>query len=214
MSLRTVLQELQELFQINDAELARVTGIPQATIYRLVSGMTDDPKISSIKPLANFFNITIGQLTGDEPLPTQWNNHMGNNKWNYKLPIISWEQACNWKEVIANLNYGNWSEWCSTNFPISPNAYAIVVTNKTFGLPFPAHTVVLIEPNLVPNDGDYVAIQLDDSNTISLRKWVVDGDQRWLSPLQPHLAATKCEEHKGFCGVVIQAYLSLREHIS
>lgn len=214
MSLRDVIKELQESYQITDAELARETGIPQATIYRLVSGMTDDPKVSSLKPLASFFNITIGQLTGDEPLPPTLNaRSISQNKWNYKLPIISWEQACTWQQSVSKLTYTNWSDWCSTNFPVSASAYALIMNAKTFCSPFNSESVALVEPNLLPEEGDYVAIQFSGTKAVSLRQWVIDGGEPWLVPLQKGMPTVKLTDADHFCGVVIQVYLQLREKI-
>lgn len=214
MPLRDVIKELQEAYQINDAELARETGIPQATIYRLVSGMTDDPKVSSLKPLASFFNITIGQLTGDEPLPPTLNTKSINqNKWNYKLPIISWEQASVWHQCVAKLTYANWSDWCSTNFPVSASAYALSLSAKALDAPFNNEAVVIIEPNLSPEEGDYVAIHFSDTKAVSLRRWIIDGGEPWLVPLQKGLPTIKWNTEDRFCGVIIQLYLQLREQI-
>lgn len=214
MSLRDVIKELQEVYQVTDAELARETGTPQATIYRLVSGMTDDPKISSLKPLANYFNITIGQLMGDEPLPASLKIHSaGQNKWNYQLPIISWEQACLWEQVVSKLTYANWSDWCATNFPVSASAYALLIKTNNFIAPFTKNAAILIEPNLAPEEGDFVAVHFSDMNTISIRQWLTDAGEIWLAPVQPSLPAVKWQATDHLCGVIIQTYLQLREPI-
>lgn len=212
MTLRTVMKQLQEIFQINDAELARETGIPQATIYRLVSGMTDDPKVSTLKPLASFFNITIGQLLGEEPLPPNMTERFaGSNQWIYRLPIISWEQARDWQETVNKLSYSNWSDWCSTNFPVSNSAYALQVMVKTLAPPFTEGAAVIVEPNLQPEDGDTVVIHSSGMNAVALRRWMIDAGEIWLAPLQTSIGATKLGNNHAVCGVAIQVYVQLKE---
>lgn len=214
MPLSEVMKGLQEAYQISDAELARETGIPQATIYRLVSGMTDDPKVSSLRPLAGFFNITIGQLMGDEPLPSSLNaRSISQNKWNYRLPIISWEQACAWQQTVSKLTNSNWSDWCSTNFPVSASAYALTVPAKKYCDPFRNESVALVEPNIFAEEGDFVAVHFSGMRSVSLRRWILDGGEPWLIPLQKGMTAVKWSGDHHFCGVVIQAYLQLREKI-
>jgi len=56
---------------IKSAELARKTGIGQPVIYRLMTGTTDNPQIQTLKPIADFFEVSIDQLLGLSPLTNQ-----------------------------------------------------------------------------------------------------------------------------------------------
>ena len=67
--LAPILCQLIREQQITVSELARRTQIGQPVIHRLISGVTLDPKVSTLSALANYFNISINQLIGDEPLP-------------------------------------------------------------------------------------------------------------------------------------------------
>jgi len=49
----------------NDTELSRLTGVPQPTIRRLRTGESPNPRAETIKPLADFFGISISQLRGE-----------------------------------------------------------------------------------------------------------------------------------------------------
>ncbi|MBS1223241.1 MAG: peptidase S24-like domain protein [Proteobacteria bacterium] len=55
---------------LSDNELAERTGIPQPTISRIKSGDSRDPRDSTLRPLAKYFRLSISQLRGDVPLPT------------------------------------------------------------------------------------------------------------------------------------------------
>ena len=55
---------------LSDNELAERTGIPQPTISRIKNGDSRDPRDSTLRPLAKYFRLSISQLRGDVPLPT------------------------------------------------------------------------------------------------------------------------------------------------
>lgn len=53
---------------ISQNELARRTGVTQPTIARILSGESLDPDTATLLPLAKYFEVTPGQLRGEEPL--------------------------------------------------------------------------------------------------------------------------------------------------
>ena len=70
-NLSSVLTHLMSEKGISSAELARKTGVTQPVIYRLMTGETENPQILTLKPIANFFGISIEQLLGLIPLNNQ-----------------------------------------------------------------------------------------------------------------------------------------------
>lgn len=70
-SLSTILSHLMSENRITSAELARRTGIGQPVIYRIMTGSTDNPQVLTLKPIAEFFKISIDQLLGISPLSTR-----------------------------------------------------------------------------------------------------------------------------------------------
>lgn len=64
--LRRNLVYLIDKHETNPTALARATGVPQPTIYRILKGESDDPRTSTIQPLADYFGMTVEFLrTGD-----------------------------------------------------------------------------------------------------------------------------------------------------
>lgn len=49
-------------------ELARQTGVPQSTITRILTGKVKDPRTKQVQAIARFFNLSVAQLRGEEPL--------------------------------------------------------------------------------------------------------------------------------------------------
>jgi transcriptional regulator with XRE-family HTH domain len=65
-NLSKILSKLMEENGIDDAILARNTGVPAATIARLRANPKANPTASTLRPLAKFFNLSVSQLLGDD----------------------------------------------------------------------------------------------------------------------------------------------------
>ena len=56
-----------ELARISEAELARMTKLPQATINKILHQLTKDPRLSTMVLIAEALNVSITQLAGMSP---------------------------------------------------------------------------------------------------------------------------------------------------
>lgn len=69
-----ILAALMEERRINQSELSKRTGVGQSTISRILKPNGPKgikvPKEQQVKPLADFFGITVGQIRGYEPFPS------------------------------------------------------------------------------------------------------------------------------------------------
>ena len=65
-----ILTTLMVRAGLSDNELADRTGIPQPTISRIKNGHSRDPRDSTLRPLAEHFRLSVSQLRGDVPVPT------------------------------------------------------------------------------------------------------------------------------------------------
>ena len=70
-NLAATLTYLMSAKGIKSAELARKTGVGQPVVYRLMTGVTENPQVLTIKPIADFFGVTLDQLLGLSPLSNQ-----------------------------------------------------------------------------------------------------------------------------------------------
>ena len=63
-----MLRELMYDRRINQSQLGRETGIPQATISRYLNGTTKSLKCDTLKSLAKYFSVPMEQsVRSDEP---------------------------------------------------------------------------------------------------------------------------------------------------
>ncbi|MCL2587131.1 MAG: helix-turn-helix transcriptional regulator [Firmicutes bacterium] len=59
------LKELRLEEGLNQSELGRQTGIPQASITKWEAGH-NDPSLKHVITLARFFEVTVGYMAGEE----------------------------------------------------------------------------------------------------------------------------------------------------
>lgn len=54
---------------LSENQLARNTGVPQPTIHRVLAGKVEDPRDGTLRPLAEYFGVTVEQLRTELPPP-------------------------------------------------------------------------------------------------------------------------------------------------
>ena len=63
-----IVSKLMKLFNVGENELERLTKVNQPTIHRIITGAVSQPRPSTLRPLAKYFEITLAQIQGDEPI--------------------------------------------------------------------------------------------------------------------------------------------------
>lgn len=61
---------------ISENELARQTELNQPTINRILRDQSKEPKNRNLKPLADYFGISLSQMRGEEPIPDEVFNRL------------------------------------------------------------------------------------------------------------------------------------------
>lgn len=62
MHVRTNIDFLLRQRKMTSNGLAQATGIPQPSIYRVMTGITAEARSSTLKPIADFFGMTVSDL--------------------------------------------------------------------------------------------------------------------------------------------------------
>ena len=176
------LSALLKKHNLNANQLAQLLGIPMMTVRRLLSGETEDPRISTLKIIADYFNISIDLLIGDNPRNILTSSRKIKSQ---LIPKFNWENL-NKIQCIEDIGFDNWTEWQSisindNNF-IGKKAFALESRPSMYPR-FPKGTIFIIDPGTQPADGDIVLIRLKDNNEFTLRELIVDPPDWRLSPL-------------------------------
>jgi SOS-response transcriptional repressor LexA len=201
--LSVILKALMHEVGITVTELARRTGIGQPVIHRMASGETDNPKVGSLSPIAKFFNVTISQLIGDDPLSKDRFKGSHNpfyRSWT-KLPLLSWEQAAYWPRRV----YNEVESYVSTESVVSEQAFAVRVEDTTMTPRFPEGTILVFDPDIKPQDKDFVAIHIDGQAKMQFKQMLLDGADLYLKPINPDFQTNRVEKQYRILGVMTQA---------
>ena len=91
----TIISRLMFEHKMRAMDLARALNIPQPTIHRIATGKSINPHPSTLEPIAQYFNITVDQLTGKAPIqdPNSWINALlpARAQIARQLPLVQWD---------------------------------------------------------------------------------------------------------------------------
>lgn len=184
---------------LNEAKLARITNIPQPTLHKILTGKTTDPRISTLKILADYFNTSVDELYTGVGKPGITHPQRDTQS----VPIISWGECTKGANFLNGLLPSNWDKWLSVDF-IGKRLYALV-SKPSMEAIFPIGTVLIIGPQKKPKDGDLVVVYYPNSQEGTLRKLTVDGPNQLLAPPNPNLPSDELKDDINILGVVIQS---------
>jgi len=182
--LSTNLSILLKQHHLNISQISQQLNIPAMTIRRLLSGETEDPRLSTLKLIADYFHVSIDFLIGADSgsfLLSKQNNQ------SYLIPKISWDLLPMIKMTDNNHDlFKTATEWESISLDpedaISTRVFAL--ESKPSMVPrFPRGTVFIINPEKTAKDGDIVLIQFKKNNDYAMKELVIDLPELRLAPL-------------------------------
>lgn len=179
-------------------DLAREVNLPQPTIHRLVTGKTTRPYRSSLEPIAEFFSVTVEELLGEAPEASQiWDQQaikknkdqaITNNTQQLvkNIPIISWNALSSLQAAIEKSD-----KHIVTIGHLSGESFAVVMADSSMEPFFSQGTLLILDPKQIPKDRSHVLVKLKENNVYVFRQLLIDGDDRYLKPLNPDLSLFK-----------------------
>ncbi len=177
------------LSHINGSALARRTGVAQPVINRLITGKNINPKLATLRPLANYFMVTVSQLIGEEELPSNYSfDHQtwDTEQWHF-VPLIAWKDALTWPKAITRYRKPKNTTYVPTDAKVSQHAYALTLVNFLMEPLFAKDTVIIADPARKPQHGLLVIAHMHDDNDAHLRQLLNDNGTLLLTPLHPDL---------------------------
>lgn len=203
------------LFEKNmtGTDLARQINLPQPTIQRLVAGTTTKPHFSSLLAIAKFFNITVDQLRGIEPITWPgWEKSFVPTL--NKIPVVTLEQVALWHEIQQEFKITFqtpvvWAEKIPTD-----KAFAIIMPDASMYPHFDRGSLLIFDPEKKPYDRCFVIAALQQPARIIFRQLVLDGNKCYLKALNPDLGNSPMihlESSDRICGVLVQAHQNYEE---
>jgi SOS-response transcriptional repressor LexA len=210
LEISNVLNHLISINGISEAALGRKIGVPRATINRLVSGKTPDPRASTLEAIAHFFGITIDQLLGKQPIPGLSQANKPSMKVDHWIPILAWEQAFYWQETISGIKHKTIDEWVLTDPNIDGGSFALIFKGDSMFPQFYENTILIIDTNQAPKNRDFVIAYCHDNKETLFRQLIVDGSYKFLKPINTIFPTLQIKELDQIIGLVVQSRNNLR----
>ncbi|UDV04876.1 LexA family transcriptional repressor [Marinomonas profundi] len=176
------------------------------------------PNGENLNNLAKLFKTTTTWIltgkdyTANTPLtsnvaeaPAQYNTK--------SLPVLSQVQAGNWAEALDYRALGNDIEWEDAPSRASDNSFWLRVVGDSMtspiGLSIPEGMLILIDPDIAPENGKLIVAKLDGTDEATFKKLVIDAGMKFLKPLNPTYPTIPINGNCQILGVVIEAKFKL-----
>ena len=173
------LRHLIKLKKTTEGKIAQDLNIPVMTVRRLLSGETTDPRVFTLKTLANYFNVTIDTLMEVGVLAP--NESISQSKPLF-IPILDWDVAKN----INAIDLKKWPNWIPVTIGKDENisSHSFALESRPSMYPrFQQGTIFILDPELTSSDGDLVLVNLRENNELTLRELFIDPPEWQLHPV-------------------------------
>lgn len=175
-NLRDTFIKLLNETKVSLHQLSQNIDTPISTLKRIKSDSNANPTINSLLPIANFFSVSLNQLLGIEPLPTDRTVgvYMEKRELWTRVPIITWQQAVLWPNIdTSELNA------VSTDLELGANTFALTV-NEDDWQGFLKETILIIDPTKIPSHKNYVVAHKKDVEKATLYMLLKHEDETYL----------------------------------
>jgi SOS-response transcriptional repressor LexA len=150
--------------------------------------------------LADFFDVSLDQLVGKQPLTVSFANK------NTLIPILPWDKAPKAKEFINDMQMESWQNWTTAlKTDLNQHWYGLKMMQRTFKGAFAEKTILIVDADLEPSDGDYVIVYNKENHSVTLRQMVDNGVNVKLKSPNDDNECILIKKTETICGVVIQA---------
>jgi SOS-response transcriptional repressor LexA len=195
------------LFQtkISEAALGRKIGVPRATINRLVSGKTPDPRVSTLEAISAFFDVTIDQLLGKYPLDQTIKSEQR------KVPVVEWQNILQFKDNLED----SLQKPSTSYIPIeaedwSRGLIAIIQDGDSMWPQFQDKTILIVDLNSEAKNRDFVIAYNSNIAEILFRQLIQEGSYKFLRPINAIFPTVPLNSDDEVIGVVVQSRICLR----
>lgn len=203
LEISTTLELLIKQAGISEAELARKINVPRATINRLASGRTPDPRASTINAIAKYFNVSVDQLLGGKPLFINIGQSITEDSL-MTIPILNWSETKNWEEIIKTLKPNQDYESIIIDPSIEQGKFAIKIIGDAMWPQFQENSILIIDPYKESNNRDFVIAYIKKNDEVVFRQLFVEGKFKFLKAINNIFPSIELQNSDKIIGIIIQ----------
>lgn len=206
------LARYRKLAKLTQEMVSEQLGIDQGKLSRIERGKYA-AEVETLDGLVQLYGLRLSEFMAvieDE-------SHIRDARASYKahsmdgvamVPLIGWVQAGTWTSADEPITEGMIETWVPTQAKVSARAYALEVEGESMVNPrgepsFPPRTRIIVEPLAPVTSGAFVIAQIDDNLSTTFKKLVMEGDSKFLVPLNPQFPTMMIQQPVRICGVVV-----------
>jgi len=202
-TLNNTLEYLIKKWGININQLHKHTGIPLSTLKRLKLNKENNPTLASLAPIANYFSITLDQLTGREALPKKGNRQTNG----LTVPLI------HWKDILTtpkNRNYLAFSSLLIRDITLHESSFALLINGNNTNN-FLAGSLLVIDPSLKGRNRDFIIVHKKGECKPQLMQKIIYENKTYLKNLSIESEIIKFSDLYKIIGAVIQIRMNYKK---
>lgn len=200
LDIKTILQGLVDKSGVSESELARKIKIPTATFNKIKTGKINDPRSSTLKTIASYFNLSVDQLLGNAPITST------NSSFLMHIPVLPIQEIMDTN--VNELTYSQHSDWISINHDSKLSGDKIIafrVNGDAMSPIFDNETIAIIDCDQEAKSMQYVLAHIHETNDFILRQLICDGKFKILKPFSPLFHPVSLSKKDRVIGVIINS---------
>lgn len=183
------LARLMRKHNLTASKLARETGVPQPTIHRLLHADNNDPRISTLATLANYFAVPTDYFLGNLDQQAITNTHA--------VPVYNLAELC---YPLTDL-----PESTQTVIISGLGSHCLAINSTPSMQPkVQAHSLVIFDQNQSAQDGDMVLVYYHESQHFSVQELLQDGARQALCSLNSTAKEALSSHTMSIVGTAVQ----------
>lgn len=198
------LEFLLKKNELSSSQLSSGSGIDKPIISRILSGKTTNPQVETLKPIADFFNITIDQLIGSD-ISTDKKHGVVVPISRMLVPVIDWKHVPYWLDIKNNYNS---SKTIDAKISSSKDSFALVISTEQFEPRFAINSIIIVDPTLTPKNRDYVLTKSKDTDDICIEQLIIENNKTFLKSVSQNFEMRKIIKPI-YYGVITESHLNL-----
>jgi SOS-response transcriptional repressor LexA len=179
MSIHTLIREKRRLLGLSEQQFADAEGVSRGAVQQWEKPDGTAPKRANQPRVAELLGISVAELvSGDSRISLGLDVRA-------EIPLISEVEAGNYT-VIDNFKPRGGFETVPVTVPVKRHTFALRVHGDSMvgstGDSFPEGSILVVEPELTAEPGDYVIV-LNSKSQTTFKQLVKDGADYYLKPL-------------------------------
>lgn len=198
-------KNLDYLLNLHDLDIKNLSieiGVPPATIARMRK-KDCNPTVSTIEPFLNFFRVDMDTFLYEDMSTQEYQNKKTIGNLSY-IPVI---ELADIKNEPKKSKIVKFIGAAGVN---GKNIFGINIATASLAPAFQNNSIIIIDPDLKPKEGDYVLCLLGDDVKPMFRQIFIDGSNYFFKPINPGFGEMKFYEKFKILGVIIKSIGTFR----